>query len=654
MRKKLPSFKRNVVSCYYLTLLFLFSSFTVLNAQDVLLGQYEFTTGANQDKATNVVSGLTFSSALEYTNINYITAVYENDAVVTTGWLASSQNIGRGQCVQFTINKDVTLDQFQVSTIKVLYKRGGADANQKNTLSVSSAVNDGAYKIWSAVVVPYVGPDFDTLTIESATNPYPTVTDNSPRYFSFVPQASNPFTIDKIEVWGAYAVATDPAITPDITSKTLTASHQHPYTFPVKLSGLYLDQTTTLSLTGTDNAYFEVDKSSLTAEELNSQEVTVNVTYDASGLTYDPATMTNTPHQAVLQIANPDMTTIEIPITATCYVLFEDFSNYNNTTAAGTDLSLLPVIPGNNILTHTPNWTGAYLYESRGSNADILGCLCLGSTATDSAYLVTPELDLSQPFELQFQIRSLVNPSDGRIWVYLDNDSLIQTAVQTNATMNLKTSNASIGTAKSKLKFTGIKLDNNQILIDNIKVNYTTAPALNVYLNQQSDFGKVTPLGNKTVNIPFKGYNLTGDVTLSLQNGTNFSINSGATISQAGALAGTSIDVQFTAPAITGDYNDVLTVTTSGISRTINLVASSDTGTGVNNVGDGTIKVYANAIEISGYDGSNVEIYTLTGVKLIERSQISANEILPITTQGCYILNVYNENYQFAKKSVIR
>ncbi len=147
MRKKLPSFKRNVVSCYCLTFLFLFSSFTVLNAQDVLLGQYEFTTGANQDKATNVVSGLTFSGALEYTSSIYITAVYENDAVVTTGWLASSQNIGRGQCIQFTINKDVTLDQFQVSTIKVLYKRGDADANQKNTLSVSSSVNDGAYKI---------------------------------------------------------------------------------------------------------------------------------------------------------------------------------------------------------------------------------------------------------------------------------------------------------------------------------------------------------------------------------------------------------------------------------------------------------------------------------------------------------------------------
>ena len=653
MRKKLPSFKRNVVSCYCLTFLFLFSSFTVLNAQDVLLGQYEFTTGANQDKATNVVSGLTFSGALEYTNTAYITAVYQNDAVVTTGWINNSQNLNRGQSIQFTINKDVTLEQFKVSNIKIYYKRGGADANQKNTLSVSSAVNDGTYKIWSAVVVPYVGPDFEILTIESATNLYPTVTDNNPRYFAFAPQASNPFTIDKIEVWGTYVVATNPSITPDIISKTITASHFNPLTFPVKLSGLYLDQTTTLSLTGTDNAYFEVDKSSLSAEELNGQDVTVNVTYDASVLTYDPATTTNTPHQAVLQIENPGLTTIEIPITATCYVLFEDFSNYNNTTAAGTDLSLLPVIPGNNILTLAPDWLGAYLYESKGSNADILGCICLGSTATDSAYLISPELDLSQPFELQFHMRSLVNPSDGRVRVYVD-DKLFQTAVQTNTSMTIKTSGASIGTANSKLKFTGIKLENNQILIDNIKVNYTTAPAINVYLNQQSDFGVVTPLAQKSINIPIKGYNLTGDVTLSLQNGTNFSVISGATVSQASALAGTSVDVQFTAPASTGDYNDVLTLTTSDITRTIKLVASSDAGTGVNNVGDGIIKVYADAIKVSGYEGYHVEIYTLTGVKLIERSQISANEILPMTKKGCYILNVSNENYQFAKKIVIR
>lgn len=652
MKKLLLSLIRGkYLGAFSLLVMSLFFSISYSFAEDVLLGQYEFTTGANQDDATNVVSGLTFSGALDYTNATYITAVYQNDAVVTTGWLASSQNIGRGQCVQFTINKDVTLEQFKVSSIKIYYKRGGADANQKNTLSVSPSLNDGAtLKIWSASVVPYVGPDFEILNIESAL--YPTITDNNVRYFAFAPQASNPFTIDKIEVWGTYVVATNPAITTDITSKTLTASHLHPYTFPVKLSGLYLDQTTTLSLTGTDNAYFEVDKSSLTAGELNGQEVTVNVSYDASSLTYDPVAKTNTPHQAVLQIANPGLTTIEIPITATSYVLFEDFSNYNNTTSAGTDLSLLPVIPGDNILTLTPNWAGANLYEFRGSSA--LGCICLGSTATDSAYLITPELNLSQPFELQFKMRSLVNPSDGRIRVYVDNDLLIQTATQTNATMNLKTSNAIIGTANSKLKFTGIQLSNNQIIIDDIIVNYTSSPALNVYLNQQSDFGTVIPMGNKTVNIPLKGYNLTGDVSLSLQNGTSFSITSGATIAQATATAGTSIDIQFTAPEITGEYNDVLTVTTSGISRTINLVASSDTGTGINAAIEGKVSIHQNTIELSGFEGTHLELFTVSGLKMIDNKQILNNEFIELSQKGCYILRISDNKKQFTKKVVIQ
>jgi len=650
MKKLLPSLIKGKWM-YTFSLLTLLFSTSFLFAEEVLLGQYEFTTGADQDEATNVVSGLTFSGALDYTNATYITAVYQNDAVVTTGWLASSQNIGRGQCIQFTINKDVTLEQFKVSSIKVYYKRGGADANQKNTLSVSPSLNDGAtLKIWSALVVPYVGPDFEILNIESAL--YPTVTDNNLRYFSFAPQASNPFTIDKIEVWGTYVVATNPAITTDITSKTLTASHLNPYTFPVKLSGLYLNQTTTLSLTGADNAYFEIDKSSLTTGELNGQEVTVNVTYDASLLTYDPVTKTNTPHLAVLQIANPDITTIEIPITATSYVLFEDFSNYNNTTSAGSDLSLLPVIPGNNILTLTPNWAGANLYEFRGSSA--LGCICLGSTETDSAFLITRELDLSQPFELQFKMRSLVNPSDGRIWVYIDNDSLFQTAVQTNSSMNLKTSNASIGTANSKLKFTGIKLANNQIIIDDITVNYTSSPALNVYLNKQSDFGTVIPLGNKTVNIPLKGYNLTGDVTLSLQNGTIFSINSGSTIAQATATAGTSIDVQFTAPAITGEYNDVLTITTSGISRTINLVATSDTGTGINAANVGKVSIHCNTIELSGFEGAHLEVFTVSGLKIIDNKQIRNNEFIEFSQKGCYILKIKDGNASISEKVIIR
>lgn len=650
MKKLLLSLIRGKCLYAFSLLTLLFSS-SILFAEDVLLGQYEFTTGANQDEATNVVSGLTFSGALDYTNAAYITAVYQNDAVVTTGWLASSQNIGRGQCIQFTINKDVTLEQFKVSSIKVYYKRGGADTNQKNTLSVSPSLNDGAtLKIWSAVVVNYVGPDFEVLNVESAL--YPTVTDNNLRYFSFAPQASNPFTIDKIEVWGTYIEATNPAITTDITSKTLTASHLNPYTFPVKLSGLYLNQNTTLSLTGADNAYFEVDKSSLTAGELNGQEVTVNVTYDASLLTYDPVTKINTPHMAVLQIANPGLTTIEIPITATSYVLFEDFSKYNNTTSAGSDLSLLPVIPGNNILTLTPNWAGANLYEYRGSSA--LGCICLGSTETDSAFLITPELDLSQPFELQFKIRSLVNPSDGRIWVYVDNDSLIQTAVQTNSSMNLKTSNASIGSANSKLKFTGIQLANNQIIIDDITVNYTSSPALNVYLNQKSDFGNVSPLGNKTVNIPLKGYNLTGDVSLSLQNGTSFSVTSGASIAQAVATTGTSIDVQFTAPEITGVYNDVLTVTTSGISRTINLVASSDTGTGINAAIEGKVRIHHNAIELSGFEGTHLEVFTVSGLKMIDNKQIRNNEFIELSQKGCYILRISDKIKQFTKKVIIQ
>ncbi|MEA4936982.1 MAG: T9SS type A sorting domain-containing protein [Paludibacter sp.] len=652
MKKLLPYLiSGKCLGTIFLLVMSLFLSISYSFAEDVLLGQYEFTTGANQDKATNVVSGLTFSGALDYTNATYITAVYQNDAVVTTGWIANSQNIGRGQCIQFTINKDVTLEQFKVSSIKIYYKRGGADANQKNTLSVSPSLNDGAtLKIWSALVVPYVGPDFEILNIESAN--FPTVTDNNLRYFSFAPQASNPFTIDKIEVWGTYAEATNPAITTDITSKTITASHLHPYTFPMKISGLYLNQTTTLSLTGVDNAYFEVDKSSLTAGELNGQEVTVNVTYDASLLTYDPVTKTNTPHLAVLQIANPDITAIEIPITATSYVLFEDFSNYNNTTSAGSDLSLLPVIPGNNILTLTPNWTGANLYEFRGSSA--LGCICLGSTETDSAFLITRELDLSQPFELQFKMRSLVNPSDGRIWVYVDNDSLIQTAVQTNSSMNLKISNASIGTANSKLKFTGIQLANNQIIIDDITVNYTSSPALNVYLNQRSDFGKVSPLGNKTVNIPLKGYNLTGDVSLSFQDGTNFSVTSGTTIAQATATAGTSIDVQFAAPAVTGEYNDVLTVTTSGISRTINLVATSDTGTGTNTANKGKVSIYRNAVELSGFEGAHLEVFTVTGLKVFDNKQIRNNEFIELSQKGCYILKIDDGKASISEKVIIR
>jgi len=623
--------------------------------QNVLLGEYEFTTGPDQDKATNVMSGLTFSGALEYTTLSpdRITAVYENNTVVTSGWLATSQNISQGRCVQFTINKDVTLASYEVSKVVILYKILPEDETSgKKTFNVAETVNNGRYRIWDVKVVPYSGPEFDTLNIEADANPYPVVTDNNPRYFVYAPQSGGPVTIDKIEVWGTVVQATEPSVTTDITSKDLIASHQYPSTFPVTLSGLFIDETTTLSFTGTDNAKFSVDKTSLSVEELNEQEVTVHVTYDASTLTYDPVTKINTPHEAVLQIANPGVDNIEIPITASCYVLYEDFTVYDDLIGVVNELSALTQVQASEIQTNAPGWTGDYLYKFRTGSTG--GAICLGSLSTDSAYFITPELDLSQPYYLTFRYRSLTEVGDGRLFVYSDDDDLIFSGIRTSWSIIKATTEPFVGTAASKIKFTGIKHDDNQMVIDDIEVNYLTDPTLHVFLNQKADFGVVTPGGQKSINIPLKGYNLTEDVTLSLTNGADFSLLTSATVDQTTAGAGTSIDVQFTAPAIAGDYQDTLTLSTSDFSRDIILLATADSETGLSDLQKGRVKILPHGIELTGYQGKDVKIFAVTGMEIIARSDISSNEFIGIDTSGIYVLKIEDEHTRVSKKIIMQ
>lgn len=654
MKKLLPSliFGKSLHIFFFFAMFFC-SSF--LFAEEVLLGQYEFTTGADQTKPTSVVSGLTFSEII--INSAKVTSSYVGDAVETSNW-GTTYNVNTGRCVQFSIVKAATLSEFNVSRVVITYKRVAGDAKRSVQLNAGNFLNPNTVKPYSNTAAPYTGPGFETLSMtEDPLQAIPAITDATVQYIAVAMQTTavtNVVTFDKIEIYGTVTENLSPSIVTDLSSKRLDASLGSPRSFPVQVYGANLTAQTSLSIVGTDASLFQIDQSSIAAATLNAGPQTVNVTYAANALTYNTSGKVHVPHVASLRIENAGVTTLDIPISATTSLLMEDFSGYNDIAVASSVLTDLPAVDDNVTHSLAPGWTGNKLYAFRASSPNF-GAICLGSSVTDSAYLISPELDLSQPFNVTFKMRSLVGSTDGRFRLYVNEDQLINSGGQTNQSLNTKTSQAFVGTASSKIKLTGMQVETNQIIIDTIVVNYSSDPTLNVALNREEDFGQVVPGSGKTIDIPLKGYNLTGDVTLSLLSGTDFSIVSDATIAQATAAAGTTASVRFTAPATTGIYTETLTLATNGMTnRTILLKASSDYGTGTEALNNKKIIVKNSEIQLSGYAGAKVAVYNLAGINLSDYKNINDSHTIVIHEKGCYILKIDDGKASISEKVIIR
>lgn len=654
MKKLLPTLIKGKCMYTFSLLTLLFSS-SFLCAEEVLLGQYEFTTGANQTKPGSVASGLTFSDII--INSAKVTSSYVGDAVETSNW-GTSYNVNTGRCIQFSIVKDATLSEFNVSRVDITYKRVAGDAKRSVQLNAGNFLNPNTVKPYTNTAAPYTGPGFETLSMtEDPLQAIPAITDATVQYIAVAVQTTavtNVVTFDKIEIYGTVTENLSPSIVTDISSKRLDASLGSPRAFAVQVYGANLTEQTSLSIVGTDASLFQIDQTSIAAATLNANPQTVNVTYAANALTYNTSGKVHVPHVATLRIENASVPTQDIPISANTNLLMEDFSGYNEIGVASSILADLPAVDDN--LTHSlaSGWAGDKLYAFRASSPNF-GAICLGSSVADSAYLISPELDLSQPFNVMFKMRSLAGSTDGRFRLYLDGDQLINSGGQTNQTLTTKTSQAFVGTATSKIKLTGVQVETNQIVIDTIVVNYSSDPTLNVALNKEEDFGGVVPGSEKTIDIPLKAYNLTGDVTLSLLSGANFSIVSEATVAQATAVSGTTVSVKFTAPATTGAYSETLTLATNGMtSRTILLKASSDYGTGTEATNNRKIIVNNSGVELSGYAGAKVAVYNLAGISISDYSNITDSHTILINEKGCYILKIEDGKTSISEKVIIR
>lgn len=214
MKNKNQMFKTKInisftgIKTYLFVLVALFIVYSS-KAQDVLIGQYEFTTGAGQLKATNVTNEVTMGDI--YINPAKVTANYVADALETSKW-GTSMAVTGGTCIQFTIAKKESEKGFKVSRVDLTLKRTGpANRLQLNygidfnptlkTFSNTSTFGTTAFAKYSLTE--------NTGTNVTAISP---VINNSPQYFAIATLAtttSEIVTIDKIEVYGIIYANTD-------------------------------------------------------------------------------------------------------------------------------------------------------------------------------------------------------------------------------------------------------------------------------------------------------------------------------------------------------------------------------------------------------------------------------------------------------------
>lgn len=336
--------------------------------------------------------------------------------------------------------------------------------------------------------------------------------------------------------------------------------------------------------------------------------------------------------------------------------LEEDFSAYDAVAVSG-DLTQMPHIPDDVSLSKQSGWMANNIYAFK-AGTGYIATLLLGPTATDSAFITTPVLDLSQPFLLNFGFRSRmgkdINP-DGRLNVYLNDSLLIWEGQSTQTTMENVSSIAFLGTADSKITFTVPTIAGNEMMFDNVSVVRSSQPALNLPLHQTIDLGVVPLNTGKTIHIPVVGANLSRELSVVMSEGANFQITSATEIETVEAEAGTDISVTFNPPALPGLYVDTILVGTANMtSRAIYLRAVYDYYNCVPRVFEKNITVLNRTIIIQQHTGHRLQLYNISGLLIHEIEIAEQKTCITVPAAGCYIMRVEDKTAPFTAKIIIR
>jgi len=527
------------------------SVFSNLHAQEVLLGTYEFTTGENQTKPSNVQTGIQLSDIIFTPGSTTVTGTYAGDAFETT-W-NKAINFGNSNCIQFYLKNDKSDTGFDITRISITLKRTGPASKFRVTYGSVINSNTDMYNAND----PLIGStDFATYifnentkdpSVTGAVNPVPPVFGSDSMYLAFAtisnPNASETVTIDKIEIYG------------------------------------YLPQ----------------------------------------------------------------------------FYIQENFSNYSPIALSQEPVESMK-ISDDVALSQIPGWTAMNMYAFIAGATPASSGL-LGITATDSAYLTTPALNLSQPFHVGFKYRSRmgsdINPV-GVLKLFMDNNELVWEG-QTFATSLLGiVTEPLIGAQGSKLTFTSPMVEGNQMIVEDIKVYQSFEPGIDLPFNHVANFGVVNFSAQKDMQVPIKAFNLTSDLTLALKQGTSFGLGT-TTLAQAAATTGTELTVNFTAPAVEGVYMDTIIVSHANKQiKQIFVKAVAGETSAVPEILAGKISISGNTVVLNDLAGKQLQVYNLSGVMVKEIARTQSIESIIFPDKGAYVLRLRDNQGAVSTKVLIQ
>ncbi len=624
---------------YYLTALFIL--FICNSYASGILGMYNFNDGAKGP--SNVVQGVVFANefAIYNSTSNTYTIDYNEPGAITFTNHGNNQNANRYGYITIAPESGY---QIVLDSVKATFKT--SSTNTKGARCVMFDTPNGTtqtdiiYDMIATNGPEGVHPDWTTKTYipknpQGGSGIIGPVTIKDLRYFTFhalqsTASANNlaKWYIDEIIFYGSILNEGDIIV--------------NPTTFPLQYGSLDKTATDTLkvnvfgtatenlsvAITGPDQDKFSVDRASIPAGELTGTYILV---------TYNPRSRGN--HSATLTLFNSGKS-LSVPLSGKSTVFFEDFSK-----VLPSEYELLGSNPAAENIDNYTYKTGWILSDSvswfrSGNYAMALNIRSSIEKGRGSA--VTPALDLSQPFSLSYKSRkgggSVLN---SEMFILADEDTIFY-AANSNNTLTDRVADGYIAGSNSKITFLGVLADEGSYVIDNISIDYTSSPALNIAKGSSASAGKAKPGNQKTTSIPLKGYNLTDDEFSIVLNDANgcFSLSKN-TFTKSELQAGKNMEITFTAPATEGDYHASVVFSGAGLDapRTLYLQATSDMNSGIESEKIPVSSVYTSGkiLYVKTEQPANISIYNLLGAKVKELQTDGSGSQIELNP-GCYVV----------------
>ena len=290
------------------------------------------------------------------------------------------------------------------------------------------------------------------------------------------------------------------------------------------------------------------------------------------------------------------------------------------------------------------------------NSSSLSGGIRISSTAASSSWIETPELDLLQPVVLQFESKKWTKEGEGSLYCVINADTIMYVS-NTNNTITPRKSVTFLADKKSRIRFTGINVDANDICIDSIRVAYTDEPTLSLPLVKVVDMGKVKPMERLNYTLPISMKNSSGTLSFILSDNDKFSFNGESILEFNDEVSTNELNFVFDAPEQSGKY--MARVTMNGDDnfdpRVIWLLANVDAASDFKSRLEDHLKIAIQQQNIKVLCNENLELklFSITGQLLVSSRVDNSVCELQAPHKGVFIIRIKNDSGFLAQKIII-